>query len=157
MTEYCGLTLNEQFLFEKLLLETKTLEVRTVKRSNIPGRVVFHPCKKLRDQGFNQNIEAFILPFEHENILATARDVLKATNDGQMLGMTKKKTIQFVRRAKKKNQTARFYLYAISQPKISDIVWIDSKIFNQVVFSKHEYRIKRTGEVVTLFKRPGCA
>lgn len=151
--DYCGLVLNSQSYFESILNGTKIYEVRNISRQLQP-RVVFHPSKNVRDQGYTQNIEAEISPFKHDLEIRTAQALLAVTNNGTDLGLTEEETLLLVADYKKKNKTSRFYLYQLSNPKTSEIEWIDSPVCNQMVFSPHQYREKSSKKVVDLFRWP---
>ena len=150
--EYCGLVLNDVKYFRAILDNVKIYEVRVVSRLNLPPRIVFHPNKTLQANGYTQNIEAMVLPFQHDRLLKTAEELLDATANGQHLGMTEAETRTFVAEAKKKNRSAVFYLYKLSEPKYSQIEWIDSKTCNQNLFSKHQFTSNNS--LVTLFRWP---
>ena len=135
------------------LNKTKIYELRTTNSTCLRPRVVLHPNKHIRDSGYQQNIEAEIQAHLHDKPLSTAKDVLDATSNGVDLGLTEEQTRQFVREAKQKT----FYLYKLSNPKPSPIVWIDSPIYNQILFSPHQYENKETKEITTLFHFPSNA
>ena len=151
--DYCGLVLNDQSYFHAILNKTKIYELRTTKSTCLRPRVVLHPNKNIRDSGYQQNIEAEIQAHLHDKPLSTAKDVLDATSNGADLGLTEEQTRQLVREAKQKT----FYLYKLSNPKPSPIVWIDSPIYNQILFSPHQYENKETKEITTLFHFPSNA
>ena len=150
--EYCGLVLNDEKYFHAILDGVKIYEVRVVSRINLPPRIIFHPNKTVQASGYTQNIEAMVHPFEHERPLTNAGELLGATASGKHLGMTEEETREFVAQAKKKNKMAVFYLYKLSEPKKSQIEWIDSRTCNQNLFSKHQHT--KNNALVTLFRWP---
>jgi hypothetical protein len=150
--EYCGLVLNDEKYFQAILDEVKIYEVRVVSRLNLPPRIIFHPNKAVQASGYTQNIEAMVHPFEHDRPLTNAEELLGATANGKHLGMNEDETSEFVAQAKKKNKKAVFYLYKLSDPKKSQIEWIDSRTCNQNLFSKHQHT--KNNSLVTLFRWP---
>ena len=154
--EYCGLVLNSQSYFRSILDKVKIYEVRTTSKAELCPRILFHPCKAIRDSGYTQNIEARISPFQHEKMIRTAKALLDATHNGKDLGLTEEETKRFVAAAKAKSSSAVFYLYLLSEPKESEIEWLDHPLYNQFVFSTPQYTTKKTNAVVTLFRWPQC-
>jgi len=153
--EYCGLVLNSQSYFRSILDKVKIYEVRTTSKAQLCPRIVFHPCKAIRDSGYSQNIEARITPFQHERMIKTAKTLLDATHHGKDLGLTEEETKRFVAAAKAKCSNAVFYLYLLSEPKESEIQWLDHPVYNQCVFSTPQYTPKKpNAAVVTLFRWP---
>ena len=152
ITDYCGLVLNAKKYFQAILNEIKIYEVRVISRLKLPPRIIFHPNRFVQADGYIQNIEAMIHPHEHEKMYSNAEQLLAATQNGKQLGMTEDETRLFVSEAKKKNKTVTFYLYKLSEPKVSQIQWIDHRTCNQNVFSMHQF-ISQTGPV-TLFHWP---
>ena len=152
--DYCGLVLNEERYFHAILNDEKIYEVRTVSRTNLPPRIVFHPNRSIRDQGYTQNIEAKISPFEHKRPLKTITELLEATQNGKQLGLTEQETETFVEKARGKNRNTVFYLYRITDPKESQIEWLDSRSCNQSLFPSHQYVRESDSTVVTLFRWP---
>jgi hypothetical protein len=136
--DYCGLVLNSERYFRSILKGEKIYEVRTIRRSQLPPRIVLHPSRSVRDGGYTQNIEAKIAPFQHEIPLWTVEELLAATNDGLQLGLDAKETRAFVAASNKSSDT-RFYLYILSEPRESEIEWLDAPAYNQAVFSAHQY------------------
>ena len=152
--EYCGLVLDSETYFHSIINNVKIYEVRTIRRTQLCPRILFHPGKKVRDSGYTQNIEAKISPYQHDKMINSAQALLNATNNGKDLGLTEEETRKFVADAKAKQRNAVFYLYLLSEPKKSEIEWIDSAVYNQFVFSTHQYTHKKTNAVVTLFRWP---
>lgn len=152
--DYCGLVLNDIKLFLAILSEEKVYEIRTVRFISFPARVVFHPNRVVRQKGYTQNIEALIQPHHHHMHYHTEAQILQATANGRQLGLTEEFTRQYIKNCKRKKQNAKFYLYKLSEPRLSQIEWFDHKTYNQLVFSRHQYCNKRTGALVQLFRFP---
>ena len=93
--DYCGLVLNDIRLFLAILFEVKIYEIRSVRFTSIPARVVFHPNRKLRSKVYTQNIEALMQPYNHHQHYHTEAQILAATANGRQLGLTKELTRQF--------------------------------------------------------------
>ena len=150
--EYSGLVLNDQRFFKAILNGDKIFEVRTISRPNIRPRIVLHPNKSIRDGGYTQNIEAKNKCFQHEIPITNAAELLAATNNGAHLGLDEEQTVAFVQHAQSNNSKAVFYLYSLTEPKLSLIEWIDSKVCNQSLFAPHQYTTG--GKTVILFQWP---
>jgi hypothetical protein len=151
--DYSGLVLNEKAYFDSILKKVKIFECRIKPYTKDLKRIIFHPNKDIREtEGYTQNIEAEIKQHEHDKTIKSAADLLKATNDGQDLGMTKDQTEAFVREAKKKSNKCTFYLYSLKNPRKSTIQWFDHPQLNQMFMSKHQQLFQ--GKFVTLFAYP---
>ena len=150
ISNYCGLVLHKASYFKDILNGIFLYEIRTTKKTLIPYKVVFHPDRILRDNGlWNQNIEAWLC--EDDDILGpySSKDkLLHVTNDGEHLGMSKE---EFNRLFEKKSGKS-FYLYPLSRPSVSNIIWNDSPVANQFIFSNPEFM---HGQILkTLFRFP---